>query len=279
MTSVTLLGSISLFILLYTAMRIRKLPGIPIGFWPMLLLACVWPLFVTWQVFYPAEVQDLSILSQTETKTTFELPKGRSIMVTALLSHPDEEDPENNKTNYAMMLRGNKWSKQITGEISRDIDASQVEVDVYDGANISDGDTRRSKSYGENLQDRFDFNYEGSLDLEIKNYAGSAAESLQISLVSSPPSQLTLWMIVGLSCIVGTFFEAKYRADQVGGDFGFLASLAVFSSYSLTPLSSWSQTLSIILPAGFIGYVVIGYSAQGIAKYRSSKTNALLDDE
>lgn len=279
MTSVVLIGAVSLFILFYTAMRVRKLPSIPLLFWPIFVFACAWPVFVTWLVFFPAETQMLVEINEDSPKETVQLEPGMSLLVTAKLNELDEKDPNNGKTNYAMMLKGKQFSKQVTGEISRDTEPSEVDVDVYDGANISSGDTRRSKSYSENLQDRFDLPYSGELDIKIKNYAGTAASSLMISAISSPPSQGLLWALVGLFAVLGTFFEARYRADSLGGDFGFLASLAVFVAYSLTPLSGWTQTLSVLLPAGFIGYVVFGYSAQGIAKYKASRDASIDEDE
>lgn len=271
MTSVLIIGGVSLFIFFYTTMRIRKLPNISIFFWPVFLAVCVWPIWVASQTFFPAEQNVLIELSEDNKKATVDLPEGHSLLVTAKLSELDPKDPNNGKTNYAMMLKGDGFSKQVTGEISRDSEPSEVDVDVYEGANISDGDTRRSQSYSENLQDRFDIPYSGELNVSIKNYAGNAAETLVLSSVSSPPSQGVLWGVVIVFFLLGAFFEARYRADSVGGDFGFLGALAAFAAFGLTPLSGWHQASLTLLQAAFIGYVVFGYSAQGIAKYWASR--------
>ncbi|MGC6510817.1 MAG: hypothetical protein ACON4U_20530 [Myxococcota bacterium] len=271
MTSVLIIGGVSLFIFFYTTMRIRKLPNISLLFWPVFLAVCAWPVWVANLTFFPAEQDVLTELSEDSKKVTVQLPDGHSLLVTAKLSELDPKDPNNGKTNYAMMLKGKGFSKQVTGEISRDSEPSEVEVDVYEGANISDGDTRRSQSYSENLQDRFDIPYSGELDVKIKNYAGTAAAGLVLSSVSSPPSQGILWAVVVLFFILGAFFEARYRADSVGGDFGFLGALAAFVAFGLTPLSGWHQAALTLLQAAFIGYVIFGYSAQGIAKYWASR--------
>ena len=220
--------------------------------------------------FFPAQQEVLTELSEGSEKVTVQLPAGHSLLVTAKLSELDPKDPNNGRAQ----LRHDAQRKGVlqTGYQARLaglLSPARLRWMSMKGQTSLTETLAGHKAIVKIYKDRFDIPYSGELSVKIK-CAGTAAAGLILSSVSSPPSQGILWAVVVLFFILGAFFEARYRADSVGGDFGFLGALAAFVAFGLTPLSGWHQAALTLLQTAFIGYVVFGYSAQGIAKYWAS---------
>lgn len=238
--------------------------------WPLFLIAGLLPAWVAVQVLNPvpaAGVRATAKVSGQIRSAQIELPPGHALMVTATLADVDEKDPANQKTAYALRLRGDGWEDGATGVMKRDSAGADDGITVVDGASVQEGGKKRAGRLGEDLQDRFEPVGSGTVAVEVTNWSGGAAETLDLEVVQAPPAKALLWAVVGLVTLGGLFLEVRKGADQLAGNLAFLSLWAVFLRDGVTPFDSWQEVGKALLPAALFGWGGAGGLAYLLVKY------------
>ena len=194
-------------------------------------------------------------------------------MATANLTD-EEETPANEKTAYTLALHGTDWGHNVSGTFKRAGAGNGPDVSVDGGAGVSDSTRRRSGALGEDMQDRIDPQGFGPVEIEVKNWQGEAALSVDLDVVKGPPPGVLIWGIAIAISLLGVFGEVKYGADRIAGDIGVLAMWAVFLRDGVTPLDDFQGVAKALLPAAFLGWGAAGGLAWLGVKYVVTKEKA-----
>ena len=202
---------------------------------------------------------------------SFEVPPDHSLLVTARFVDEVEDKKDENayKTAYTFTLQGSGWKQKYSGIMSMKQGDSQ-KLNAIEGETISEAGKQQPKKTGSNMQERFHVEGSGKVDLLVNKYEGTAAQSLLIEVIPSPPSALILWSACALLSILGIYFEVWKKCDKVAGDLGGIAFYAVFLADGITPLSSWMNVGMAFLPGMFLGWGLVAGLAYLVAKYKAS---------
>lgn len=220
--------------------------------WPLLLCAAAVPIFAARTVLDPGVPSATAVVSKVHDKVELEVPEGSALMVTAELSEADESD-ENERTVYALSLHGQGFTSMAAGTMKRENAHKGPDVPLDEREGVSDGGKTRSLRLGLDIQDRFDIKGAGKVQVEVTNWAGTAASSLRLEVVPAPVSKLVLWAAVVVLAILGLIAEVKLQTDRLAGDIAFLAMWGVFIRDGVTPLDNWQELMRALLPAALLG--------------------------
>ena len=230
----------------------------------LLIIAGSIPGYVGWKTLQPAHMDPATgpyqaKVSQQITEATLEIPEGHALLVTATLVdlEEDETDPQKLKTAYNLKVRGSNWEQSASGLIKRDSAGADDAVDVG-GAGVRESGRKRSGRLGEDLQDRFEFRGSGAVQLDVTNWSGTAAETLDLEVVEAPPPKSLLWGAVVLLSVIALMLEVRFGADQLAGNVAFLALWAVFLRDGVTPLDGWQEISKAVLPSALLGWGAVG---------------------
>lgn len=265
---------IAAVILLVAGLRLRRMQEMRASHWlvlPTLLLAAAMPAYVAWKVLAPAhpgpEVAGVHVskVSPVVDTTTLDLPPGYALLVTATLGEKTD-DPSSDRTAYSLRVRGEGWEQAASGTIKR-ADAGQgPAIATGSGEGVTDAE-RRSSRLGEDLQDRFEFNGSGPIRIDVSNWSGEAASTLDLEVVEAPPPAALIWALIAVVSILGVVVEVRSGAEQFAGDVAFLAMWAIFLRDGVTPLDDWQEVVKAILPAALLGMLLVGGVAYLAVRY------------
>jgi hypothetical protein len=94
--------------------------------------------------------------------------------------------------------------------------------------------TRGGSRWGEDLQERFDFEGSGDVKAELTLWNGKAASAIELAVIPSPiPTVVLVALAVVLTC-VGLWIEVRNKVDRFGRDLGILTFYAVFLRHGTT---------------------------------------------
>lgn len=266
--------AIILAVLIGTINRMRGAAKVPPLFWLSLLVSAALPLWAGWQVLNPGKVADEVRVTRIKDHRSFNIPDHHSLLVTARFTDEIEDKKDENayKTAYTFTLQGEGWKKKLSGIMSMKQGDSQ-KLDAIEGETISEAGKQPSRKTGSNMQERFEIEGSGKVDLLVNKYEGAAAQSLLVEVIPSPPSPLLLWSVCALLSLLGIYFEVWKKCDKVAGDLAGIAFYAVFLADGITPLSSWMNVGMAFLPGMFLGWGLVAGLAYLAAKYRASVVN------
>jgi hypothetical protein len=252
----------------------------------LLLLAGAIPALVGMKTLAP-EVLDPGAgdyrgkVSQQITHAQMDIPAGYALLVTATLAEleEDEKDPEKLKTAYNLKVKGDRWEQSASGVMKRKNAGAGDAVDAAGGPGVREQGKRRSGRLGEDLQDRYEFRGSGPASVDVTNWSGGAAETLDLEVVEAPPPKSLLWGAVVVLSIIGLFFEVRMGADQLAGNVAFLALWAVFLRDGVTPLDGWQEISKAVLPSAILGWGAVGGLAYLGVKFGTPKPAPDAPDE
>lgn len=260
---------------LVVVLRLRRLQEMRAFNWlvvPTLLVAAAMPSYVAWKVLDPAPAVGSGLytgkVSPVVDKATIDIPEGHALLVTATLGE-ESEDPASERTAYSLKVKGTGWEQSASGIIKRKGAGAGPGVSLG-GEDITDANRRPSR-LGEDLQDRYEFHGSGTATIEVTNWSGTAATTLDLEVIEAPPPALWLWCGLVLVSLMGIFVEAKYGADQFAGDAAFLAMWAIFLRDGVTPLDDWQEVAKALMPAVLLGMLAIGGLGYIAAKQAARK--------
>ena len=237
-------------------LRLRNFSKLPIATWPSLLVATAAPIVMTWNLLVPPPPTMTVDMSGTGGKADLTVPPQHSVLVTGILS--DEDDASANKTDYSIRFTGPGWFQQESGAVRRKADNS-LDIDELGGEAVRGSQkTRGGSRWGEDLQERFDFEGSGDVKAELTLWNGKAASALELAIIPSPiPTVALVALAVVLTCL-GLWIEVRNKVDRLGRDLGILTFYAVFLRHGTTPVDAFQGVLSAILPAFLIGEGIPG---------------------
>jgi len=237
-------------------LRLRNFSKLPIATWPSLVLATAAPILMTWNLLLPPPATMTVDMSGTGGKAELTVPPQHSVLVTGVLS--DEDDASANKTDYSIKFTGPGWFQQESGAIRRKADNS-LDIDELGGEAVRGSTkTRGGSRWGEDLQERFDFEGSGDVKAELTLWNGKAAKAIELAVIPSPiPTVLLVAVAVVLTCL-GLWIEVRHKVDRLARDLGILTFYAVFLRHGTTPVDAFQGVLSAILPAFLIGEGIPG---------------------
>lgn len=263
MTSALVIAAVIIAILGPSLKRALDLPAFPWIAVPFALTAATMPCLMAWLVLNPSVPVAEADISPLARQVVLEAPAGHALLVTANLTE-DAKGPKAGKTAYALALSGEGWASKATGEVRRksEGDDDGADVDVLDGAQLSEAGRRRAGKWGEDLEERFDLKGAGKVEIELTNFDGEAASGLHLKVIEAPPPAWLLWPVALLLGSVGLAIELKLGPTQLGGDIAFLALYAVFLRDGVTPADSFQKVAFAAFPAAVVGWGIfasIGY--------------------
>jgi hypothetical protein len=237
-------------------LRLRNFSKLPIATWPSFVLATAAPIVMTWNLLMPPPPTMTVDMSGTGGKADLTVPPQHSVLVTGILS--DADDASANKTDYSIRFTGPDWFQQESGAIRRKADNS-LDIDELGGEAVRGAQkTRGGSRWGEDLQERFDFEGSGDVKAELTLWNGKAASAIELAVIPSPiPTVALVALAVVLTC-VGLWIEVRNKVDRFGRDLGILTFYAVFLRHGTTPVDAFQGVLSAILPAFLIGEGIPG---------------------
>src|SRR6185436_3426074 len=237
-------------------LRLRNFPKLPIATWPSLVLATAAPIVMTWNLLLPPPPTMTVDMSGTGGKADLTVPPQHSVLVTGTLS--DADDASANKTDYSIKFTGPDWFQQESGAIRRKADNS-LDIDELGGEAVRGATkTRGGSRWGEDLQERFDFEGSGDVKAELTLWNGKAASAIELAVIPSPiPTVVLVALAVVLTCL-GLWIEVRHKVDRFGRDLGILTFYAVFLRHGTTPVDAFQGVLSAVLPAFLIGEGIPG---------------------
>jgi hypothetical protein len=238
-------------------LRLRNFSKLPIATWPSLVLATAAPIVMTWNLLMPPPPTMTVDMSGVGGKADLTVPPQHSVLVTGILSDADA-DAGANKTDYSIKFTGPDWFQQESGAVKRKADNS-LDVDELGTEGIRGSTrTRGGSRWGEDLQERFDFEGSGDVKAELTLWNGKAASAIELAIIPSPiPTVALVALAVVLTC-VGLWIEVRNKVDRLGRDLGILTFYAVFLRHGTTPVDAFQGVLSAILPAFLIGEGIPG---------------------
>ena len=237
-------------------LRLRNFSKLPIATWPALVLATAAPIAMTWNLLMPPPATMTVAMSGNGGKADLTVPPQHSVLVTGILS--DEDDASANKTDYSIKFTGPGWFQQESGAIRRKAD-NALDVDELGGEAVRGSTkTRGGSRWGEDLQERFDFEGSGDVKAELTLWNGKAATAIELAVIPSPiPTVALVALAVVLTC-AGLWIEVRHKVDRIARDLGILTFYAVFLRHGTTPVDAFQGVLSAILPAFLIGEGIPG---------------------
>lgn len=270
MEAFAVLVLIVLSVVVQTVGRMRGAPNVPMFFWVAFALATVVPLGTGWMVLNKGEVLDTVSVAKVKDHVQVEVPEGYALLVTGTLNPEDSNEEDAYKTAYTLSAQYTDNSKEVfTGEITKQNQGKQ-QLKAIQGETISESGKKPSNRTGQHVQDRFVTAKTGAVDILVKNYSGTAATDLQIEVTQAPPKALWLWSFAVVWSILGIYFQAWKKCDQVAGDLAGLPFYAVFLADGITPTASWFNVGTAFLPGMFLGWGVVAGLAWLATKYVDS---------
>jgi hypothetical protein len=238
-------------------LRLRNFVKLPLPTWPSLAIATAAPIVMTWNLLMPPPPVMTVDMAGNGGKAELSVPPRHSVLVTGILSDEDD-DVSANKTDYSIKFTGPGWFQQESGAIRRKADNS-LDVDELGGEALRGSTkTRGGSRWGEDLQDRFDFEGSGDVKAELTLWNGKAADAIELAVIPSPiPTVLLVGVAVVLTC-GALWIEVRQKVDRFGRDIGILTFYAVFLRHGTTPVDAFQGVLSAILPAFLIGEGIPG---------------------
>jgi hypothetical protein len=232
------------------------------------LLAAALPALTAWLVLSPGEPLTSQTVDGERDVIELEVPAGHCLLATATLA-PSDGTPEAGKTDYALNFKGEGWSKAVAGLVKRKSEGGQGAVlDVRTGDQISQGGRKvRAGTWGEDLQERFDVDQPGKVEVRVTNWQGKAAAALHLDVVRAPPPSAIMWVVVGLISAVAIALEVKLKAERYAGDVAFLGFWALFMRDRVTPMDDFQELLKALAPAALVGWGVVAGLAWLATKY------------
>ena len=89
-----------------------------------------------------------------------------------------------------------------------------------------------------------------------------------VEVTQAPPKALWVWGFAVFASIMGIYFEAWKKCDQVAGDLSGLAFYAVFLADGITPTASEWDVAFAFAPGFFMGWGVVTGIAYLVKKVR-----------
>ncbi len=270
METFAVLALIVLSVVVQTVGRMRGAPNVPILFWVAFALATAVPLGTGWMVLNKGEVLDSVSVAKVKDHVQVEVPEGYALLVTGTLNPEDSDEEDAYKTAYTLSAQYTDNSKEVfTGEITKQNQGKQ-QLKAIQGETISESGKKPANRTGQHVQDRFVTAKNGTVDILVKNYSGTAATDLQIEVTQAPPKAVWLWGFAVLWSVLGIYFQAWQKCDQVAGDLAGLPFYAVFLADGITPTASWFNVGTAFLPGMFLGWGVVAGLAWLATKYVDS---------
>ena len=87
----------------------------------------------------------------------------------------------------------------------------------------------------------------------------------------APPSGLHLWLFGLVFSLLGVYYEAWWKCEKVGQDFGFLSLYGVFLVDVVAPLDGYIGILYSAMPTFLMGYGAVAGVAFLAVKYKESQ--------
>ena len=274
MEAFAVVGAIVVAVLIGTINRMRGAAKVPVLFWIALIASAALPIWTGWQVLNPGAAADEARVMRLKDHRSFELPPAHSLLVTARFADEieGEDDEKAYKTAYTFTIQGDGWKEKVSGIMSLKQGDTQ-KLAAIEGETISESGKQQSRKTGSNMQERYELSGTGKVDLLVNKYEGTAAQSLLIEIIPSPPSPLVLWSVCAVLSLLGIYFEVWKKCDKVAGDLAGIAFYAVFLADGITPLSSWMNVGMAFLPGMFLGWGLVAGLAYLAAKYQLSVAN------
>ncbi len=258
-------------VVVQTVGRMRGAPNVPAFFWVMLLLSTMAPIATGWLVLNKGDVLDSASVAKAKDHAHVTVPEGYALLVTGQLNPEDSDKEDAFKTSYTLRVsaQDGKWKEKVTGDITKQNQGKQ-QIKAIQGETISESGKKPTNRTGQHVQDRFVLAGNGPVDIFVENYSGTAAVSLLLEVTQAPPKALWLWGFAVFSSLIGIYFQAWKKCDQVSGDLGGLAFYAVFLADGITPTASWFNVGTAFLPGMFLGWGVVAGLAWLATKYVDS---------
>jgi hypothetical protein len=269
MEAFAVLVIIVLSVVVQTVGRMRGAPNVPVFFWVALLLSTIAPLVTGWMVLNKGEVLQSASVQKSKDHVQVDIPDGYALLVTGQLNPEDSDKEDAYKTSYTLRVAGDKWKEKVSGEVTKQNQGKQ-QLKAIQGETISESGKKQTNRTGQHLQDRFVLTGSGPVDVFVENYSGDAAVSLLLEVTQAPPKALWLWGFAVFSSLLGIYFQAWKKCDQVAGDLAGLPFYAVFLADGITPTASWFNVGTAFLPGMFLGWGVVAGLAWLATKYVDS---------
>jgi hypothetical protein len=239
------------------ARRLLDAKQAPLVGWFGLLAAAALPCWMAYCVLVPGETVDSAEVGGLHTTASVQVPVDHALLVTATLNE-DEDVADAGRTSYTLAVNGTDWHQTLTGTIRRKSAGGGPDVDLLDGDAIRESGRRRKGAWGEDLEERYDLEGTGTIQVEVTNWEGEAAQALFLQVIPAPPKNGLLWSLAGILTIFGIWIEVRARADKFAGDLAFLALYGVFLRDGVTPSDDFQPVAMAILPAALLGWGVGG---------------------
>jgi hypothetical protein len=238
-------------------LRLRNFSKLPLLTWPILVVAAAVPVAMTWNLLAPGPAVMTVDMAGNGGKAELAVPPNHSVLVTGILGD-EADDASANKTDYSIKFTGPGWFQQETGAVRRKADNS-LDVDELGGEAVRGTTRARGGSrWGENLQERFDFEGSGQVAAELTLWNGKAATAIELAVIPSPVPTLVLVALGVVLTLVAMRIEVRHKVERFGRDVGILTFYAVFLRHGTTPVDAFQGVLSAILPAFLIGEGIPG---------------------
>ena len=216
MEAFAVLVIIVLSVVVQTVGRMRGAPNVPVFFWVALLLSTTAPLVTGWMVLNKGEVLQSASVQKSKDHVQVTIPEGYALLVTGQLNPEDSDKEDAYKTAYTLRVAGDKWKEKVSGEVTKQNQGKQ-QLKAIQGETISESGKKQTNRTGQHLQDRFVLTGSGPVDVFVENYSGTAAVSLLLEVTQAPPKALWLWGFAVFSSLLGIYFQAWKKCDQVAG--------------------------------------------------------------
>ena len=79
-----------------------------------------------------------------------------------------------------------------------------------------------------------------------------------------------MWIFGALFSLIGVYYEAWWKCEKVGQDFGFLSLYGVFLVDGVAPLDGYIGVILAALPTFFMGYGVVAGLGFLAVKYKET---------
>ncbi|MBM76348.1 MAG: hypothetical protein CMK59_13165 [Proteobacteria bacterium] len=285
MIAYVVLAGVILAITISTINRVRGAARIPPGFWISIVLVSAVPFYSGYAALTPGEATDRAALQKVDDVAVLKYPEGSALLVTGQLkklSAKELKNPLNLKTDYALKITGvNRspegkplpWNQSESGTIERMGDKEEdLDVDLYEGETLStSGKQRNASGLREDLQARYLLKGNGDVRVALSNYHGGATEAILLEVIKAPPPTMYLWLFGLVFSAIGIYYEAWWKCEKVGQDFGFLSLYGVFLVDVVAPLDGYIGVLYSAMPTFLMGYGAVAGFAFLAVKYKESQ--------
>ncbi len=239
-------------------LRLRNFPRLPILTWPAFVIATVVPVVMTWNLLRPGPPVVTVDMAGNGGKAELAVPPHHSVLVTGILGDEEDDDANAKKTDYSIKFTGPGWFQQENGAVRRKAD-NALDVDELGGEAVRGSTrTRGGSRWGEDLQERFDFEGSGDVKAELTLWNGKAAKAIELEVIPSPIPTVVLVALAIVLTSLGLWIEVRHKVERFGRDVGILTFYAVFLRHGTTPVDAFQGALGAILPAFLIGEGIPG---------------------